>query len=223
MTLAELMVELLAARRESAATRQEIACALDIMAQAIVGLARGGHGGHGGNGGGAHRPKGLSSYQDFLKTHPPTFAPSDEPLEAEHWLRTMEQKFWLLGVADEQKKFSTAFREFFSPVGVINQKVTEFLELRQGNRTVMEYVNKFNHLAQYAGSQVDTDDRKRECFFRGLAPLLQEKLYTVNYQTFGALMNTDIAIEGFQQQSQADWKRKWVVVGSSSHPHTQKI
>ena len=70
------------------------------------------------------------------------------------------------------QEFSTAFREFFIPTGVINQKVTEFLELRQGNRTVMEYVNKFNHLAQYAGNQVDTYDKKREHFFRGLTPLL---------------------------------------------------
>ena len=95
------------------------------------------------------------------------------------------------------QEFSTTFREFFIPAGVINQKVTEFLELRQGNRIVMEYVTLFNHLAQYAGSQVDTDDRKRERFFRGLAPLLQEKLYMANYQTFGALMNTAIAMEGF--------------------------
>ena len=57
---------------------------MDIMAQAVTGLARGGHGGHSGNGGGARRPEGQSSYQDFLKTHPPTFTPSDEPLEAEH-------------------------------------------------------------------------------------------------------------------------------------------
>jgi len=76
---------------------------MDIMAQAIAGLARGGHGGNSGNGGGAHRPGGPSSYQDFLKTHPPTFTLSDEPLEVEHWLHTLEQKFLLLGVADEQK------------------------------------------------------------------------------------------------------------------------
>ncbi|XP_066375133.1 uncharacterized protein [Miscanthus floridulus] len=145
----------------------------------------------------------------------------------------MEQKFRLLGVADEQKvsfaaqqllgfagawwdtfqameqpnhpatwrKFSTIFREFFIPASVINQKVTEFLELRQGNKMVMEYMNKFNHLAQYTGSQVDTDDKKKDCFFHGLAPLLQEKLYTVNYQTFGALMNAAVAMEGFQWES----------------------
>ena len=46
------------------------------------------------------------------------------------------------------------------------------MELRQGSRTVMEYVNQFNHLAQYAGSQVDTDDKKKDRFFHGLTPAL---------------------------------------------------
>ena len=59
--------------------------------------------------------------------------------------------------------------------------MTEFLELLQGNMTVMDYVNKFNHLAQYASIHVDSDDKKKDRFFRGLAPILQEKLYTVNY------------------------------------------
>ena len=88
---------------------------------------------------------------------------------------------------------------------------------------MMGYVNKFNHLAQYASIHVDSDDKKKDRFFRGLAPILQEKLYTTNYQTFGALMNAAIAMEGFQRESQAEWKRKWVAVGSSSHPHTQKV
>ena len=92
----------------------------------------------------------------------PTFTPTDEPLDAEHWLRILDQKFLLLNVADEQKvrsavqqllgstsawwdtfhamqqpdhpatwqEFTTAFREFYIPAGVINQKLTEFLELQ---------------------------------------------------------------------------------------------
>ena len=36
------------------------------------------------------------------------FTPSNEPLEAEHWLRTLEQKFRLLGVTDEQKVYFAA-------------------------------------------------------------------------------------------------------------------
>ena len=64
MTHVEMMVEMLAARRESA-------CALEMLAQAIVGFACGGHRGNGGNRGGAHGLEGPCSYQDFLKTHPP--------------------------------------------------------------------------------------------------------------------------------------------------------
>ena len=37
------------------------------------------------------------------RPHPPTFTLTDEPLEAEHWLRILEQKFLLLNVADEHK------------------------------------------------------------------------------------------------------------------------
>ena len=65
----------------------------------------------------------------------------------------------------------------------------------------MGYVNKLNHLAQYASIHVDSDDKKKDRFFRGLTPILQEKLYPVNYQTFGALMNAAIAMEGFQRES----------------------
>ena len=62
MTPTEIMAELLAAHRESAAARQETTRAMDIMAQAVAGLAHEGHRGNGGNGGGARHPGGLSSY-----------------------------------------------------------------------------------------------------------------------------------------------------------------
>ena len=70
---------------------------------------------------------------------------------------------------------------------------------------------------------MDTDEKKKDRFFRGLSYILQKKLYTANYQTFGALMNIAITMEGLQRESQAEWKRKRVAVGSSGHPHTQKV
>ena len=88
---------------------------------------------------------------------------------------------------------------------------------------MMEYVNKFNHLAQYAGTHVDTNEKKMDCFNHGLSCILQEKLYLGGYQTFGALMNVVFAMEGLQCDSQAKWKRKRVITGSSSHLQSQKI
>ena len=47
---------------------------------------------------------------------------------------------------------------------------------------------------------MDTDENK-DRLFRGLSYILQEKLYTVNYQTFEAMMNAAIAMEGLQRDS----------------------
>jgi hypothetical protein len=101
------------------------------------------------------------------------------------------------------QEFTTAFRQFYIPASLLNRKLNEFLELKQGNMTVMEYVNKFNHLAQYAGTHVDTDEKKMDRFYHGLSCILQEKLYTGGYQTFGAMMNTAIAMEGLGHDAQA--------------------
>jgi hypothetical protein len=94
------------------------------------------------------------------------------------------------------QEFTTAFRQYYIPGGLLNRKLSEFLDLKQGNMTVMEYVNKFNHLAQYAGTHVDTDEKKRDRFYHGFSCILQKELYTGGYQTFGALMDAAVAIEG---------------------------
>ena len=83
------------------------------------------------------------------------------------------------------QEFTAAFREYYVPAGLLNRKLTEFLDLRQGSMSVMEYVNKLNHLSQYAGTHVDTDEKKRDHFYRGLSCSLQKELYAGNYQTLG--------------------------------------
>jgi hypothetical protein len=101
--------------------------------------------------------------------------------------------------------------------------LSKFLDLKQGSVSVMEYANKFNHLSQYAGTLVDTDEKKRDCFYSGLSCILQKELYTRNYHTFGRLMNATVTIEGLQRDTQAEWKRKRGISGSSSHPQSQKM
>jgi hypothetical protein len=240
---------------EMLAARQETARALEMMAQALGGFTRGGHGGNDENGGGAHGLERPCSYHDFLKTNPPTFTLTREPLDVEHWLRVMEQKFLLLDITEQLKvcfaaqqllgtasawwdtcnamqpvdhhvtwpEFTTAFREYYIPAGLLNRKVTEFLELTQGNMSMLDYANKFNQLAQYAGTHVGTDTKKRDRFYRGLSCMLQEKLFTRHYQTFGALMDAAITMEGLLRDSYTKHKRKWSSSGPSRHPQAQKV
>ena len=93
------------------------------------------------------------------------------------------------------QEFTAAFREYYIPAGVLNRKLIEFLDLRQGVMSV-DYVNKFNHLSQYARTHVDIDEKKRDYFYHGLSCIWQNELYIGNYQTFGVMMNAAIAMEG---------------------------
>jgi hypothetical protein len=52
----------------------------------------------------------------------------------------------LVGHPMTWQEFTTAFREYYIPVGVLNRKLSEFLDLKQGSMTVIEYANKFSHL-----------------------------------------------------------------------------
>jgi hypothetical protein len=72
-------------------------------------------------------------------------------------------------------EFKEAFRAHYIPDGVLQMKLEEFLRLKQGPDTVMQYLGKFNHLSQYAVDHVNTDGKKRDCFMRGLSFKLQKK------------------------------------------------
>jgi hypothetical protein len=64
-------------------------------------------------------------------------------------------------------EFREAFRAHFIPKGIMLRRL-EFLALKQGDQSVMQYVGKFNHLSQYAANQVNLDQKKQACFMRGL-------------------------------------------------------
>jgi hypothetical protein len=73
-------------------------------------------------------------------------------------------------------EFHEAFRVQHIPAGIIKSKYREFLDLQQGNQSVYAYSERFNHLAQYALEQVDTDEKKKYRFMNGLSTKLQERL-----------------------------------------------
>ena len=51
-------------------------------------------------------------------------------------------------------EFENAFRAHHKLAGVIRRKLTEFLALKQGNNSVLQYSQAFNTLSQYAGYHV---------------------------------------------------------------------
>jgi hypothetical protein len=168
-----------------------------------------------------------STYQEFSKTRPPLFIKAEEPLEADEWVRVMEQKFELIHCTETHKpifaaqqlrgpastwwanfvavqpaghqitweEFKLAFREHYVPEGVLHMKQEEFIRLKQGGDTIMQYLNKFNHLSQYAIDQVNTDLKKKNCFMRGLNDRLQQKMATCLDLTYSRVVSTSLAVE----------------------------
>ena len=48
-------------------------------------------------------PNQYNTFKDLLDTKPPIFKVAEEPLQADEWLNTIEQKFYLLRVTEHQK------------------------------------------------------------------------------------------------------------------------
>jgi hypothetical protein len=98
------------------------------------------------------------------------------------------------------------------------------MRLKQGGDTVMQYLNKFNHLSQYAIDQVNTDLKKKNCFMRGLNDRLQRKMATCLDLSYSSAVSTTLAVEakhtglgkskgiGGDRSSQGPEKRQRLVI-----------
>ena len=87
-------------------------------------------------------------------------------------------------------------------------KKREFRNLRQGGRTVGQYVEDFSKLARYAPDDVATDAAKQEKFLEGLNDELSMQLMVATFNNYQELVDHALMIEGKQQQIE-NRKRKY--------------
>jgi hypothetical protein len=122
---------------------------------------------------------------------------TQKPLFAAQQLRGPASTWWgnfvAIQPADHQitwDEFKLAFREHYIPEGVLHMKQEEFMKLKQGGDIVTQYLNKFNHLSQYAVDKVNTNIKKKNCFMRGLNDRMQRKMATCIDLTYGRAVST---------------------------------
>src|SRR5438128_6211626 len=102
-------------------------------------------------------------------------------------------------------------------------KLREFMALRQGSRSVREYVQVFNELARYAPNHVDTDAKKRECFLEGMSPKLRSRLGCC-FEDFNQLVDDAIAMEEDLRLHHLEKKRARSTAGpSESTPQRPRL
>jgi hypothetical protein len=112
-------------------------------------------------------------------------------------------------------EFRETFRTHHIPAGIMRRKHQEFMDLKQGGRSVHEYSKHFNHLEQYAPEQVDTDEKKKDHFMNGLSTKLQERLAL---SMGGTILdfNSNIIIADDKIRVHKESKKTKVVATSSS-------
>ncbi|WVZ80980.1 hypothetical protein U9M48_028410 [Paspalum notatum var. saurae] len=105
------------------------------------------------------------------------------------------------------QEFRQAFRAHYIPASLMEQKQHEFTELKQGNITVMQYVQSFIHLSQYAPEDVADDPRRVAKLLHGFNPTLQTHLGR-RYESFTDLVDTALDMESRLRIANEHQKRK---------------
>jgi hypothetical protein len=90
--------------------------------------------------------------------------------------------------------FRATFCTHHVPRGVIKLK-KEFQDLKQGSMSVNEYVTMFTQLSRYAPHEVDTDEKKQECFLISLNDRLAYALEAPDFENIQGMVNEALVLE----------------------------
>ena len=91
--------------------------------------------------------------------------------------------------------FRILFMGKYFPASARHAKAWEFLELRQGTMTVLEYVAKFTELARFRDDYVATDTAKVRKFEDWLKLSIRGKIVGLNLQDMDSMVSTALIIE----------------------------
>ena len=167
---------------------------------------------------------GPSNLQRFRAHHPPTFTGGGDPMVADHWfmqiknvLEAMEitsdstrirlAAFQLEGEAQVWWKWTRTSRDLEAMTWAEFQELCmgtyfpetamaqEFLELKQGAMTVMDYVIRFTELARFVDDYVAIDMAKVRRFENGLKLSVRARIVGLRLQDMDSMVGTALTIE----------------------------
>ena len=92
-------------------------------------------------------------------------------------------------------EFQELFMGKYFPDTARHAKAQEFLELKQGVMTVMDYVARFIELARFVDYYVDTDMAKVRRFENGLKLFIRARIVGLRLQDMDSMVGTALTIE----------------------------
>jgi hypothetical protein len=87
-------------------------------------------------------------------------------------------------------------------------KRREFDNLEQKDKTIMRYVKEFTLLSHYAMEAVNTDEKRKKWFMRGLHPMAKMQLRMLKAADFQELVDAAITMEDDFKQVQEEHRKK---------------
>ncbi|XP_028111377.1 uncharacterized protein LOC114309769 [Camellia sinensis] len=169
----------------------------------------------------------ITLTKEFEKMKPPSFKGGIDPLKVKAWVLGIEKLFkvfpcteaqkvllttftledkacrWWMFIREEHQgmnwaQFLDVFYEKHRPQSIRDRKVSEFENLKQGNKTVAEYETKFTELARFALHLIDTDYKKARKFEGGLRDSILEKINVLKVQKYVDVLDRAIIVESNQ-------------------------
>ena len=123
--------------------------------------------------------------------------------EARVWWR------WVRASRDLEALTWAEFHELFMgkyfPETAKHAKAQEFLELKQGAMTVMDYVARFTELARFADDYVATDLAKVRRFENGLKLSIRARIVGLRLQDMDSMVGTALTIERERLDARNTW------------------
>ena len=103
------------------------------------------------------------------------------------------------------EEFNDLFmRKYFSDT-TLHAKAHEFLELKQGTMTILEYVARFTKLARFADDYVDTDMAKVRRFENGIKLSIQGRIVGLRLQDMDSMVGMTLTIEREIEDARRTW------------------
>ncbi|XP_028117390.1 uncharacterized protein LOC114315013 [Camellia sinensis] len=111
------------------------------------------------------------------------------------------RRWWML-VRDENRdvtwaRFLEIFYEKYFPQCMRERKAAEFMELKQGNKSIAEYEAQFTKLACFAPHMVDTDYKKARQFEGGLRDPILDKINVLKLPTYVDVLDRALIAERY--------------------------
>ena len=118
--------------------------------------------------------------------------------------------------------FEDGFRNAHISAGVMDLKRTEFQNLKQGHRSVSEYIEEFSNLARYAPDDINTDAKRKDKFLKGLNDELIVQLSVAYVPTYQSLCDKAITLENTMKQVEKRKRKHSYDKYGSGPPHKMR-